>query len=88
MPDSDYFLPAVLPILLDAESGDCPFTVVLTISPGTADIYKDTGGFNIIDPEYVRQFVKIFPPTLHVNAGIAIGTHDIVIDYTDSEGTQ
>ena len=52
----------------------------------TLDIYYMQGDFDIIDVEYVRQVKKIFSPTLLVDTEIVVGTHDIVIDYTDSNG--
>ena len=53
----------------------------------TLDVYDVIGDFENINPENVKSFNKIYPPTLHVSADIVVGTHDILIDYTDSEGT-
>ena len=39
------------------------------------------------DPEFVRLWTKNYPPSLTVLSNIAVGDHDITIDYLDSENT-
>jgi len=54
----------------------------------TTEIYFENGGFIVINSEIKRQFYKVFPPTLHVDEDIGVGTYDIMIEYSDTEGTQ
>ena len=77
-----------LKIDLDADANDCKYSVTVTVSPLSAQIiHDDIGEFVNHDQEFVRLWTKNYPPSLTVLTDIAVGDHDIIVDYLDSENT-